>query len=141
MTLSKHRSTKVFYTMGEVCEMFDVSHSLIRFWESKFDVLKPKKNAKGNRLFSPSDVENLKIIYNLVKERGMTLDGAARYMALPNVGLSRDNEILDRLHSVRSMLVALSQELDSSKDDSLNEVVSEVEILCGDDITNINYEK
>lgn len=68
---------KLFYSMGEVAEMFDVNASLIRFWETKFDILRPQKNKKGNRLFSPADVENLKLIYHLVKERGMTLDGAA----------------------------------------------------------------
>ena len=64
--------------MGEVSEMFDVNPSLIRHWESKFEVLKPQKNKKGNRMFTPEDVENLKLIYHLVKERGMTLDGARR---------------------------------------------------------------
>ena len=69
---------KLFYSMGEVSEMFDVNPSLIRHWESKFEVLKPQKNKKGNRMFTPEDVENLKLIYHLVKERGMTLDGARR---------------------------------------------------------------
>lgn len=58
--------------------MFDVNPSLIRFWEQKFDILKPDKNKKGNRLFTPKDVENLKLIYHLVKENGMTLAGAAK---------------------------------------------------------------
>ena len=62
--------------MGEVAEMFDVNASLIRHWESKFDCIRPHKNKKGNRMFSPEDVEKLKQIYHLVKERGMTLDGA-----------------------------------------------------------------
>ena len=67
---------KLFYSMGEVAEMFDVNASLIRHWESQFSVIRPKRNKKGNRLFSPQDVENLKLIYHLVKERGMTLEGA-----------------------------------------------------------------
>ena len=66
--------------MGEVSEMFDVKPSLLRFWEGEFDILKPKRNKKGNRLFTPADVENLKLIYHLVKERGMTLEGAKRAM-------------------------------------------------------------
>ena len=57
---------KLFYSMGEVSEMFDVNPSLIRFWEQKFDILKPDKNKKGNRLFTPKDVEILKLIYHLV---------------------------------------------------------------------------
>ena len=69
---------KMFYTMGEVSEMFDVNQSLIRHWEKEFSVLRPKRNKKGNRLFSPQDVERLKLIYHLVKERGMTLDGARK---------------------------------------------------------------
>ena len=77
---------KLFYSMGEVAEMFDVNASLIRHWESQFSVIRPKRNKKGNRLFSPQDVENLKLIYHLVKERGMTLEGAkkaARARSLP----------------------------------------------------------
>ena len=74
----ERKSRKIYYTMGEVSEMFDVNPSLIRFWEQKFDILKPDKNKKGNRLFSPRDVENLKLIYHLVKENGMTLAGAAK---------------------------------------------------------------
>ena len=70
MTTSERKSRKIYYTMGEVSEMFDVNPSLIRFWEQKFDILKPDKNKKGNRLFTPKDVENLKLIYHLVKESG-----------------------------------------------------------------------
>ena len=69
---------KLLYSMGEVSEMFDVNPSLIRYWESQFDVLRPKKNKKGNRLFTPEDVQMLKLIYHLVKEQGMTLEGAKR---------------------------------------------------------------
>ena len=71
---------KLYYSMGEVAEMFDVNQSLIRHWESQFSVLRPKRNKKGNRLFTPQDVENLKRIYHLVKECGMTLEGAKRAM-------------------------------------------------------------
>ena len=71
-------SEKLFYTMGEVAEMFDVNQSLIRYWESQFRVLRPKRNKKGNRLFTPEDIRNLKLIYHLVKERGMTLEETAR---------------------------------------------------------------
>ena len=72
---------KLFYSMGEVAEMFDVNTSLIRHWESQFSILRPKRNKKGNRLFSPEDVENLKMIYHLVKERGMTLEGAKKALS------------------------------------------------------------
>lgn len=73
-------TVKLYYTIGEVSEMFDVNTSLIRFWEKEFDIIKPKKNKKGNRLFTPEDIDNLKVIYNLVKEQGLTLDGAKKYL-------------------------------------------------------------
>lgn len=92
--------------MGEVAEMFDVNQSLIRYWESKFDCLRPKKNKKGNRMFRPEDIENFKIIYHLVKECGMTLNGAKRAMKQQSHNeVSRNAELLERLQSVRSMLV------------------------------------
>lgn len=96
----------MFYSMGEVSEMFDVKPSLLRFWEGEFDILKPKRNKKGNRLFTPADVENLKLIYHLVKERGMTLEGAKRAMKRNRrgSGLSRDAELLERLQKIRAEL-------------------------------------
>jgi len=72
--------TKLYYSIGEVAELFNVAPSLIRFWEKEFEALKPKKNKKGNRLFTPEDIVNLKVIYNLVKEQGLTLDGAKKYL-------------------------------------------------------------
>jgi DNA-binding transcriptional MerR regulator len=71
---------KLYYTIGEVADMFNVNTSLIRFWEKEFDVIKPKKNKKGNRLFTPEDIDNFKVIYNLVKEQGLTLEGAKKYL-------------------------------------------------------------
>lgn len=71
---------KLYYTIGELSEMFDVNASLIRFWEKEFDILKPKKNKKGNRLFTPENIDNFKVIYNLVKEQGLTLEGAKKYL-------------------------------------------------------------
>ena len=90
---------KLFYSMGEVAEMFDVNTSLIRHWESQFSILRPKRNKKGNRLFSPEDVENLKMIYHLVKERGMTLEGAKKALrkAPSESGVDRDAELMERL--------------------------------------------
>ena len=73
-------TVKLYYTIGEVSEMFHVNTSLIRFWEKEFDIIKPKKNKKGNRLFTPEDLDNFKVIYNLVKEQGLTLEGAKKYL-------------------------------------------------------------
>ena len=96
---------KLFYSMGEVAEMFDVNTSLIRHWESQFSILRPKRNKKGNRLFSPEDVENLKMIYHLVKERGMTLEGAKKALrkAPSESGVDRDAELMERLQRIRAL--------------------------------------
>ena len=111
---------KLFYSMGEVAEMFDVNQSLIRYWESKFDCLRPKKNKKGNRMFRPEDIENFKIIYHLVKECGMTLDGAKRAMKQQRPeDVLRSAELLEKLQSVRSMLVEVREILKDGGDGSL----------------------
>lgn len=110
---------KMFYSMGEVSEMFDVNPSLIRHWESKFDCLRPHKNKKGNRMFSPSDIEKLKQIYHLVKERGMTLEGANRAMKSSRGGLSRDTELLERLQRIRAALEEVREELRDGVQDAI----------------------
>ena len=104
---------KLYYTMGEVAEMFDVNASLIRYWESKFSCIRPHKNKKGNRLFTPDDVERLKQIYHLVKERGMTLEGANKVMRASSKSndLARDTEMLERLQRIRAALVEVREEL------------------------------
>ena len=124
---------KMFYSMGEVSEMFDVNPSLIRHWESKFDCLRPHKNKKGNRLFSPSDVEKLKQIYHLVKERGMTLEGANKAMKSSRGVLSRDTELLERLQRIRAALVEVREELrDGVQDDIVEEAYSVEAPLASD---------
>ena len=104
---------KIFYTMGEVAEMFDVNTSLIRHWESQFSILRPKRNKKGNRLFSPQDVEHLKMIYHLVKECGMTLEGAKKALRKGNAvtAVGRDTELMERLQRIRSLLAEVREEL------------------------------
>lgn len=102
---------KLLYSMGEVTEMFDVNASLIRYWESKFDCIKPHKNKKGNRMFTPSDIENLKLIYHLVKEKGMTLEGANNTMKRRGKSVKRDVSILERLQNIRAMLVEVRDSL------------------------------
>ena len=102
---------KLLYSMGEVTEMFDVNASLIRYWESKFDCIKPHKNKKGNRMFTPSDIENFKLIYHLVKEKGMTLEGANSAMKRRNKSVKRDVSILERLQNIRAMLLEVRESL------------------------------
>ncbi len=105
---------KLFYSMGEVAEMFDVRQSLIRYWGEQFDALKPKRNKKGNRMFTPEDVETLKLIYHLVKERGMTLDGARRALKTrrrADESVPRDVELLDRLQRLKAMLLQVREQI------------------------------
>lgn len=103
---------KIYYSMGEVAEMFDVRPSLIRHWESQFACLKPHKNQKGNRMFTETDIEKLKQIYHLVKERGMTLKGAAQVMRRSSQDeLARQTQLLERLQRIRAALIEVREEL------------------------------
>ena len=111
MPYKEKPTEKLFYKIGEVAEMFGVNVSLIRFWEKEFDILKPKKNKKGNRLFTKKDVDNLTIIYHLVKERGFTLEGAKQKLK-ENKSDTIDNiEIVNHLKDIRGLLVKLREEL------------------------------
>lgn len=103
--------TKLYYSIGEVAKMFDVNTSLIRFWEKEFDILKPKKNKKGNRLFTQKDVDNLKVIYHLVKERGYTLDGAKKKLRENKGDTIQNEQIVERLKEIRGFLVELRDNL------------------------------
>ncbi len=106
---------KIYYTIGEVAELFDVNTSLIRFWDKEFDIIKPKKNKKGNRLFTPEDLDNFKLIYNLVKEKGFTLDGAKRYLKENGKAVKheiktehvRSSEIENKLIAIKNALIDL----------------------------------
>lgn len=103
---------KVYYRIGEVAEMFSVNASLIRFWENEFDVIKPFRNKKGNRFFTQADVDNFRIIYNLVKERGYTLQGAKEKLKSNFSEVSENHQIIKTLQGIRAFLVELKEELD-----------------------------
>ena len=114
--------------------MFDVNASLIRYWESKFDCIKPHKNKKGNRMFTPSDVENLKLIYHLVKEKGMTLEGANMAMKRRGKSVQRDVSILERLQHIRAMLLEVRESLGDNTPaeyeapiEAMSELITDVE--------------
>ena len=103
---------KLYYPIGEVAAMFGVNASLIRFWEKEFDIIKPKKNKKGNRLFTKEDVDNFHIIYHLVKEKGMTLKGAQKKMRENKEDTLNNFEIIQSLNNIKSMLLEIKDELD-----------------------------
>jgi len=102
--------TKLYYTIGEVAQMFDVSSSLIRYWESEFVPLKPQKNRKGDRRFTKKDIELLEKIYTLVKERGFTLEGAKKELRKRKSN-TQSSEILARLKKIRQSLTKLKSQL------------------------------
>ena len=101
---------KLYYSIGEVAKAFDVNASLIRYWEQEFPIIKPKKNKKGNRYFTPEDLKNLQIIYHLVKEKGYTLDGA-RVALTTNSKISETISMIDRLEFVKAELQKLKDSL------------------------------
>ncbi len=102
---------KRYYSIGEVAGAFEVNTSLIRFWEKEFDVIKPKKNAKGNRKFTPEDIRNLELIYHLVKVRGFTLEGAKIHLTAEKQKTLSNFEIIRKLESIKAELVNLKNQL------------------------------
>lgn len=103
--------SKLYYSIGEVAELMGVNASLIRFWEKEFDIIQPHKNKKGNRLFTKKDIENLKLIQYLVKDRGFTLEGARQKLKDNPSDTERESEITDRLKKVREFLLELKENL------------------------------
>ena len=102
---------KRYYGIGEVAKAFSVNTSLIRFWEKEFDVLKPNKNAKGDRKFTPEDIKNLELIYYLVKDRGFTLEGAKIHLKENKVKTLNQFEIIRKLETVKSELLKIKEQL------------------------------
>lgn len=102
---------KKYYSIGEVAEQLDVATSLIRFWESEFDIIKPKKNRKGNRQFTKEDIENVKLIFHLVKERGFTLQGAKDLLKNNTNPVKDRMALIDSLKEIRSFLVELKNQI------------------------------
>lgn len=107
---------KIQYHIGEVAKMFDVNVSLLRFWENEFDILKPHKDGKGTRYFKPKDLDTLHLIFHLVKEQGMTLEGAKKKLKDQREQTLKNFEIVKRLTKLKAQLVSLSDELDSHSD-------------------------
>lgn len=111
MPYKEPKIEKLYYTIGEVAKMFNVNTSLIRFWEKEFDIIKPHKNKKGNRLFTPQDVDNFHLIYHLVKEKGMTLKGANKKLKENKEDTLENFEIVKRLQDIRATLLEIKDGL------------------------------
>lgn len=112
MPYKETKIEKIYYSIGEVAEMFDVNTSLIRFWEKEFDIIKPHKNKKGNRLFTPKDVENFHLIYHLVKEKGMTLKGAQKKLKENRDDTIHDFEVVSKLKEIRTLLIEVRDNIE-----------------------------
>ena len=102
---------KLYYSIGEVSKIFGVNTSLIRFWEKEFDIIKPQKNKKGNRLFTQKDIDNFHLIYHLVKERGYKLEGAKRKLKENKEDMTNEFELIHSLKKIRTFLMDLKEEL------------------------------
>ena len=111
MQKEPNKTEKLFYSIGEVASMFDVNTSLIRYWENEFDIIKPKKNKKGNRLFTAKDIENFHLIWHLVKERGMTLNGAKKKLKDNRLETENNFEVVKRLQEIKTLLNEIKNEL------------------------------
>ncbi|HRJ28426.1 MAG TPA: MerR family transcriptional regulator [Cyclobacteriaceae bacterium] len=111
MAYKEKEIEKLYYSIGEVAEIFNVAPSLIRFWESEFDLIKPKKNRKGNRQFTKEDIDSVRTIYHLVKEKGFTLQGAKEMLRNDNNSVKDKIELIDSLKNVRRFLVELRDQL------------------------------
>ena len=111
MPYREKKVEKLYYQIGEVADMFSEPVSTVRFWEKEFDILRPKKNNKGNRLFMQEDIRNLKLIHHLLRERGMTLEGAKKYLRSNHDEVDYRLEIADALRNIRAMLVDIRDEI------------------------------
>ncbi|WP_071147859.1 MerR family transcriptional regulator [Bacteroides ihuae] len=112
MVLNTNKDLKLYYSISEVAEMFDVNESLLRFWEKEFPQIIPKKSARGTRQYRKEDLETIKLIYHLVKEKGMTLPGARQKLKDNKESTVNNFEIIDRLKSIKEELLKIKNELD-----------------------------
>lgn len=111
METNINSDNKLFYKISEVAKMFNVNISAIRFWEKQFDILKPKRNKKGNRLFTKNDIKNMQIIHHLLKERGFTVEGAKKKLKDNKTDTINNIEIVKHLKGIKGFLINLKNEL------------------------------
>lgn len=111
MPYKEKKIEKLYYSIGEVAAMFNVNTSLIRYWEKEFDIIKPQKNKKGNRLFTKEDIENFHLIYHLVKERGLTLKGTKMKLKENREDTLNNFEVVKSLNEIKSMLLDIREEI------------------------------
>lgn len=123
------KNLKLYYSISEVAQMFDVNESLLRFWEKEFPQLKPKKAGRGVRQYRKEDIEVVKLIYHLVKERGMTLPGARQRMKDNKEGIDRNFELVERLKAIREELVSMRDALNSFTYEQMDDLKENIQSL------------
>ncbi len=112
MALNKNKDLKLYYSIGEVAQMFNVTETLLRFWEKEFPTIKPQKAGRGIRQYTKADLEQVKLVYHLVKERGMTLQGARDAIRRDkSKGINRNIEVIEKLKDIRTELQAIGKDL------------------------------
>ena len=111
MPYKEPKIEKIYYTIGEVAKIFKVNTSLIRFWENEFEIIKPHKNKKGNRLFTPKDIENFHLIYHLVKEKGLTLKGAEKKLNENKEDVINSFEVVKKLQEIKALLIDIKDNM------------------------------
>ena len=112
MALNKNKDLKLYYSIGEVAQMFNVSEPLLRFWEKEFPTIKPQKAGRGIRQYTKADIEQVKLVYHLVKERGMTLQGARDTIRRDkSKTVNRNIEVIEKLKEIRSELQAIGRDM------------------------------
>lgn len=125
-----NESRKLYYSIGEVAELLGVNESTLRFWEREFpSVIKPKKNAKGIRTYTKEDIESIRLVFFLLKEKGMTIAGARNKLKEEKKGMSAQHELVERLKRIRIELLKLQEELGEPIDEEAEETQTEKEIL------------
>lgn len=114
MALNKNKDLKMFYSISEVAGMFNVTETLLRYWEKEFPNIKPQKAGRGIRQYTKADIEQVRLVYHLVKERGMTLQGARDMIKRDKGGdVNRNIEVIERLKSIRTNLQAIGRDLNA----------------------------
>ena len=111
MPYKEPKIEKIYYSISEVADMFNVNQSLIRYWDKEFEIIKPHKNKKGNRLFTKDDIKNFHLIYHLVKERGMTLKGAKQKLQENKEDTINNFEVIEKLKIIKNQLLEIKNNL------------------------------
>lgn len=112
MAYKEKEIEKLYYSIGEVSEMLSINASTIRYWEKEFDMLKPKKNAKGDRFFTKEDIEKIRLIYRMLKEKGYTIDGAKTQLKDKYEEENRKMALIEKLNKIRGFLVEMKSQIE-----------------------------